>query len=182
MKTIIVTDYDPHWPQAFEELRSKVWEAVQGVATAIEHVGSTAVPGLAAKPVIDIDVVVRSEADVPAAIQRLGTIGYVHRGNLGVDGREAFTSPTSWPRHHLYLCRAGGTALANHLAVRDSLRARPDLAQEYGELKKHLAVQFPHDSDRYTAGKTDILLRVLREAGLAAEALEDIARANRPLT
>jgi GrpB-like predicted nucleotidyltransferase (UPF0157 family) len=136
MKTITVTDYDPAWPATFEVLRSAIWPAVADIATAVEHVGSTAVPGLAAKPVIDLDVVVPSASAVAIAVRRLGAIGYVHRGDLGVPGREAFAAPTSLPRQHLYLCLAGSPALANHLAVRDHLRAHPHLAAEYGTLKK----------------------------------------------
>lgn len=179
MKMIAVVSYDPGWPETFEMLRSKIWPVVADIATAIEHVGSTAVPGLAAKPVIDLDVVIPSESDIPTAVQRLGTIGYVHRGDLGVAGREAFTPPTSVPRHHLYLCPATSPALANHLAVRNHLRARPDLVAEYGALKTELAVRFAHDSDGYTAGKTSMLLRVLREAGVHSDQIENVERINR---
>jgi GrpB-like predicted nucleotidyltransferase (UPF0157 family) len=166
MRTIVVDDYDPGWPEAFERVRSTVWPAVSEVASSIEHVGSTAVPGLAAKPIIDVSVVVRAESDVPAAIERLASLGYAHQGNLGIEGREAFESPDGLPAHHLYLCLLHGQALANHLAVRDHLRAHPDAAKEYGELKKQLARRFPHHIEGYVDGKTDFLLRVLRMAGL----------------
>ena len=73
MRTIVVVDYDPAWPAAFERLRAAIWPAVRAAADAIEHVGSTAVPGLAAKPIVDLDIVVRSGAEVPAAIARLAT-------------------------------------------------------------------------------------------------------------
>lgn len=179
MKTITVVGYDPAWPETFELLRSRIWPVVGDIATAIEHVGSTAVPGLAAKPVIDIDVVVPSDPDIATAVQRLGTIGYVHRGDLGVAGREAFHAPTSLPRHHLYLCTASSQALANHLAVRNHLRARSDLVAEYGALKTDLAVRFAHDSDGYSAGKTSMLVRVLREAGFHPNQIEDVERINR---
>jgi len=101
-----VVEYDPNWPAAFEQLRLVVWPAVSVLATSVEHVGSTSVPGLAAKPIIDISVVVPTAADVPAAIHRLAAVGYVHQGNLGVEGREAFQAPDSTPRRHLYLCPA----------------------------------------------------------------------------
>ena len=118
------------------------------LATAIEHVGSTAVPGLAAKPIIDLTVVVPTHAEVAAAIERLSTLGYVHRGSLGIDGREAFDADARLPRHHLYLCARDSVALANHLTVRDYLRRHPETADEYGALKKRLAQAFPHDIDR----------------------------------
>ena len=89
----MVAGYDPSWPGTFETLKSWILGAVGSVAVAVEHVGSTAVPGLAAKPIIDIDVIVATPAQVPLAIERLATLGYVHRGNLGIAGREAFCEP-----------------------------------------------------------------------------------------
>jgi GrpB-like predicted nucleotidyltransferase (UPF0157 family) len=98
----------------FERLRSYVWPVVSDVALAIEYVGSISVPGLAAKPIIDLDVVVPGEAEVPVAIERLATLGYVHRGNLGIEGREAFHNPPALAVHNMYVCRAGSAALQNH--------------------------------------------------------------------
>lgn len=179
MGRIVVVDYDPSWPAVFEQLRSQIWPVVSNVAIAIEHVGSTSVAGLAAKPIIDISVVVGTETDIPTGLQRLETIGYIHQGNLGVEGREAFKTGTASPRHHLYLCPANSPALANHLAVRNYLRAHADVARDYGALKKRLAAQFADDIDGYIDGKTDILLRILREAGLPSDALDTIERINR---
>jgi GrpB-like predicted nucleotidyltransferase (UPF0157 family) len=178
-RAIVVVDYDPKWPEIFEQLRSAIWPSVKGVATAVEHVGSTSVPGLAAKPIIDISVVVPAESDVPAGIERLSSLGYVHRGNLGVAGREAFTSPSASPAHHLYLCPSDSLALANHLAVRDYLRAHPDVAGEYGRLKKELAARFAEDIDGYVDGKTDRIVRILKAAGFRRNELEAIERINR---
>jgi len=148
VRTIEVVDYDPAWPGLFEQLRSRVWPAVQDCAIAVEHVGSTSVPGLAAKPVIDITVIVVSDTDVPLAIERLATVGYVHQGDLGVEGREAFASPPMLPAHHLYLCPRQSLALMNHLTLRNYLRTHAEAAREYGDLKKRLASQFRHDIDR----------------------------------
>ena len=164
-RTIVVVDYDPSWPLTFASLRAPVWEAVRDVAITVEHVGSTAVPGLAAKPIIDIDVIVPTRAEIPAVIDRLAAIGYVHQGNLGIEDREAFKSPAGLPAHHLYVCVRGSVALTNHLALRDYLRGHPDRAVAYGQLKKRLAAQFPTDIDRYVAGKTDFVLAALRAAG-----------------
>jgi GrpB-like predicted nucleotidyltransferase (UPF0157 family) len=178
MRTIVVVDYDPRWPDTFERLRAAIWPVVSDVASAIEHVGSTSVPGLAAKPIIDLSVVIPTDAAIPQSIDRLATLGYVHRGNLGVEGREAFDADPSLPRHHLYVCPRDSTALANHLAVRDYLRLHPETALEYGELKKRLAQAFPHDIDCYVDGKTDLLLEILRAAGFPGDRLAAIARAN----
>jgi len=179
MKTIVVVDYDPTWPTVFEHIRSVVWSVVCDVATAIEHVGSTSVPALASKPVVDMTVVVPTENDVRTAIERLAGIGYRHRGDLGVQGREAFTAPASLPKHHLYLCPSNSLALRNHLVVRDYLRCHPDIAAEYGALKKRLANQFPHDIDRYIDGKAELILKILRTASFSPDELERIEGLNR---
>jgi len=178
-RPIVVVDYDPRWAEAFERLRAVVWPVVSDVAERIEHVGSTSVPGLAAKPIVDMTVVVPETADVPRAIERLASLGYVHQGNLGIEGREAFRSPEGLPAHHLYLCFRDSPALANHLAVRDYLRSHPDVAREYGELKRQLAREFPHDIASYIDGKTSLLARILRLSGISADVVADIERANR---
>src|SRR6185295_14598990 len=104
MNRIVVVEYDPGWIETFERLRSQIWPVVSDIATAVEHVGSTSVSGLAAKPIVDITLVVPTPAAVPVAITRLGTLGYVHCGNLGVEGREALKAREVTPRHNLYLC------------------------------------------------------------------------------
>ena len=179
MRRVTVVDYDPAWPAAFERLRARIWPVVADLAIAIEHVGSTSVPGLAAKPVIDLDVVLRSGDDLPAAVGRLATLGYAHRGDLGIAGREAFEPPPGPPEHHLYVCPPDSSALANHLALRDRLRGDPELAAAYGALKQRLATAFAHDIDGYVDGKTAFILGVLRESGFPEEQLASIERANR---
>jgi GrpB-like predicted nucleotidyltransferase (UPF0157 family) len=175
---VLVVDYDAAWAATFVALRRPIWEAVQDVALAIEHVGSTAVPGLAAKPVIDMDIVVQSHSALRRVIERLGALGYAHRGNLGIEGREAFERPPGSSPHHLYACVAGSTALRNHLHVRDWLRTHPHAAAAYGALKKELAARFRDDIDAYVEGKTRFLLEILREGGFAAAELAAIAAAN----
>jgi GrpB-like predicted nucleotidyltransferase (UPF0157 family) len=179
VQTVVVVDYDPMWPEIFEQLRTHVWSVLHDVALTIEHVGSTSVPGLAAKPIIDMSVIVASKREVPLAIARLATLGYEHLGNRGIEDREAFRHPEGLPAHHLYVCPQGSLAVQNHLAVRDYLRTHPETAQVYGELKKRLAQEFPNDIESYVDGKTNLMLEVLREQGIAAEQLVAIERANR---
>jgi GrpB-like predicted nucleotidyltransferase (UPF0157 family) len=175
---LVVVDYDPAWPQVYETLRARIQPVVADIAVAIEHIGSTAVPGLAAKPIIDLVVVVPVDR-VATAIDRLAGLGYVHKGDLGVPGREAFAHPPDTPRHHLYVCPVGNTGLANPLAVRDYLRAHPEAALEYAELKRRLAVRFADDVDGYVEGKTAFILDVLRRSGFDETVLRDIERINR---
>jgi GrpB-like predicted nucleotidyltransferase (UPF0157 family) len=177
-RRVLVVGYDPSWPNMFEALRRPVWAAVRDVAVSVEHVGSTAVPGLAAKAIIDMDVVVASSDNMSEAIERLATLGYVHRGNLGIEDREAFGPPQGLPAHHLYLCPKGSAALANHLALRDFLRRDSVAVAEYGRIKKQLAARFPDDIESYIAGKTDFILTVLRNAGFRESELRTIRDAN----
>jgi GrpB-like predicted nucleotidyltransferase (UPF0157 family) len=162
MRRIEVVDYDPHWPEVFETLRQRIWAALGDVALSVEHVGSTSVPGLAAKPIIDISIVIPERSDVQTGISRLASLGYVHRGDLGIEGREAFANPDGLPMHNLYLCPRDSVALANHLAIRNYLRTHARAVRGYGELKKQLAERFPNDIDGYIDGKTTMLLTILR--------------------
>jgi len=178
MPEIVVVEYDPAWPQRFESLRAPLAAALGDVALAIEHVGSTAVAGLAAKPIVDMDVVV-ARGQVGTAIERLASLGYEHKGDLGVPGREAMRHPPGAPRHHLYVCPEGNLALANHLAVRDYLRANVDAARAYSELKRRLAVTFADDVDGYVDAKTPLILEILRASGFDTGDLAAIAAINR---
>jgi len=143
--TVVVRDYDPQWVRDFEKLRERIWPVIEDFAVAIEHVGSTSVPGLAAKPIIDLDVIVRSDEGVLLAIERLTAIDYAYRGNLGIAGREAFRAAVNDPAHNLYVCRSDSAALHDHLVFRDYLRAHPETAQIYGVLKRDLARQYSDD-------------------------------------
>lgn len=112
---MLVSDYDATWPIMFERISKTIRPVIADLGATVDHVGSTAVPGLAAKPVIDIDVVADTVEHVPLVIERLQPLGYIHEGNLGVDGREAFISPDDAPAHHLYLVVRGNQAHRRHL-------------------------------------------------------------------
>lgn len=176
--SVEVVEWSPEWAEQFSAVAAVLREALAGVPSArVEHVGSTSVPGLAAKPVLDVDVVVEA-TDVPAAIAALESVGYVHRGDLGVAGREAFHAPDS-PRRHVYVCTAGTANVRNHLAVRDVLRTHPDLREAYAAVKRALAADPGMDIDTYVAGKSAVLQQVLEQSGeFTAEELEAIRRLN----
>ncbi len=154
---MVIEDYDPAWPALFEILRGMLAEALGETAVAIEHIGSTAVPGLAAKPIIDIDVGIRS-LDLPLAIDKLAAFGYVHAGDQGIPGREAFKQNGAWPAHHLYVCPEAGAELRRHLAFRDLLRSSHEVRQAYEELKKRLAHTYRNDRLAYTEAKSAFIL------------------------
>jgi GrpB-like predicted nucleotidyltransferase (UPF0157 family) len=161
----VITDYDPSWPTTFQTLRVSLESILGGLALGIEHVGSTSVPGLPAKPIIDLDVVVRGRSEAASAIERLTSAGYTHLGDLGVSGREAFESPEGSPEHHLYVCQMDSRELRRHIAFRDYLRLHPDVAEEYGKLKQSLARKFREDREAYTEAKTAFVEQTLKDAG-----------------
>jgi GrpB-like predicted nucleotidyltransferase (UPF0157 family) len=130
----------------------------------VEYVGSTSVPGLAAKPVIDIDVIVRSPQDVPIAVERLRTLGYVYQGDKGIRGREAFMWPAGASPHHLYVVVDGSGPYADHIEFRNYLRRHPDVAQEYAALKRDLAERHRDDRLAYTEAKSEFVIAALRAA------------------
>lgn len=176
--TIRVSDYDPEWPNLFRQVREKIWPNIRDFAIAIEHVGSTSVPGLAAKPVLDIDVVIPSRNEMLLAIAGLSRLGYSHRTDLGIEDREAFAA-LDGPAHHLYVCPSGSIALLNHLTLRDHLRVHPLDVEAYSVLKKRLAAECGGDMDAYVTGKTDFILAILARHGFSEVRLESIRQANR---
>jgi GrpB-like predicted nucleotidyltransferase (UPF0157 family) len=158
---IVLADYDPAWPKTFEALAARAAAALTPIPARIEHVGSTSVPGLPAKPVIDLDVVVAA-ADVPHAIERLAALSYAHRGNGGLPGREAFRWPPGEARHHLYLCTPDTPAFRDHILFRDHLRTNPEVAREYGAFKRELAARYGADRAAYQSGKAGFIDAIMR--------------------
>jgi len=164
---ITVVEYDPAWPQRFEVLRREYAAAMAAARVpfvAIEHVGSTSVPGLAAKPVIDCDIVVR-EADVAAAGNVLMSLGFTPLGELGIPQRWAFREPARLAGTNTYVIVDGCLSLRNHRAVRDVLRADAALRDEYAEVKRRAGVRAAN-IDEYGQAKSDMVQKILAAAGL----------------
>ena len=170
---VSIQDYDPAWPEAFSKLAARVNAALGSLVVTIEHIGSTAVPGLAAKPIIDLDVVLGSPADLPEGIRLLASLGYVHEGDLGITGREAFRSPEGEPRHHLYVLTVGANELRRHLAFRDALRDDNELRDKYAVLKRSIAKAYQDDRSGYTEAKTDFITSITRHQ-MAQDAVEPL--------
>jgi GrpB-like predicted nucleotidyltransferase (UPF0157 family) len=178
-RPVVIMPYDPEWPMIFAGLRNVYAGALGRLALAIEHVGSTAVPGLAAKPIIDVNVVIPSPDDLSDVIRRLALLGYRHQGDLGVPGHEAFAPDGAddvprdgtgrrWPAHHLCICAADGHELRRDLRFRDWLRTHPVGMAEYGRLKAHLAQIYRDDLAGYTEAKTAFI-----DAALTAASASD---------
>ena len=160
--TVRVVEYDPRWPALFDAEAARLAQALgAGLPLALEHMGSTSVPGLAAKPILDILAgYAPGAASVDDYVRALVAAGYTHRGEQGIPGREFFRrgDPRSY---HLHLAVRGGAFWTSQLAFRDRLRADPALRDAYAELKRELAARFPRDREAYIDGKTAFVLEVL---------------------
>ncbi|GAV11854.1 GrpB family protein [Paenibacillus sp. NAIST15-1] len=171
LRPVIIEDYNDAWPVMFNELKNILGNKLGELALTIEHVGSTSVPGLSAKPILDIDIVIDSMTLLPQVIGKLSELGYFHEGNLGVENREAFARTddivphneemNQKPKHHLYVCNKESDALQKHITFRDILRQQPDLVAAYSSLKKELAERFTNNRTAYTDGKTHFVNTVL---------------------
>jgi len=165
-REIVVSDYNPQWPSWFEAVRAVVWTSVGDIALRIDHVGSTSVPGLAAKPIIDMDIVVSSEEHVQPVIERLASVGYRWRGDLGVTGREAFAHAEvgDLPLHHLYLVVENNKAHLDHWLLRDLLKNDPTARARYATLKRANAEAADSDVEVYVAAKAAFVGELLTRA------------------
>jgi GrpB-like predicted nucleotidyltransferase (UPF0157 family) len=158
----------PHHPSlldAFEQERRVIQEHIGGHVLDIQHVGSTAVPGLDAKPIIDIAAAVVSPAVIAGCSQQLCGLGYIDRGDAGTEGGYLFVK-VRLPEvrtHHLHVVAIDDPQWRNYLRFRDILRADERVRARYGQLKKNLHEQFPQDRHAYTDGKIDFIRGVLAE-------------------
>lgn len=160
-------EYDPAWPKRFEMLRGEYLAAMAAAGVpvvGIEHVGSTSVPGLAAKPIIDCDIVVR-EADVTAASDVLMSLGFTPEGELGIPKRWAFKEPARLSGTNTYVIVDACLSLRNHLAVREVLRADAMLRDEYAAVKRRAGAAAAN-IDEYGQAKAGIVQKILAAAGL----------------
>ena len=167
-RNIVVAPYDEGWARDFEAIASEIRDALGGLALDIVHVGSTSVSGLSAKPIIDIDVVIRDYASFNAVVSALKAIGYYHEGHLGIAGREAFgyEGRSHLRKHHLYVCPQDSPELKRHIAFRDYLRDHPDAVNAYSRIKAEGAARYPHDIEGYIAHKSPFIESIYRKMGL----------------
>ena len=154
-RTTWVVDYDPAWPEFFNEERAKVMEVLGDKVAALEHGGSTSVPGLAAKPVIDMWAALSSPLD-RRDIEAMAAMGYEYLGEAALEDRDFFVKKS--PRaFNLHCYPAGHPDWDRHISFRDWLRTHPEGADAYARLKRDLAERFPADRVAYTEAKTDFI-------------------------
>lgn len=164
-----VVDYDPCWPVIFQSLRKRVSRALGGMFVAIEHVGSTAVPNLAAKPIIDIDVLLKSADMIPAAMERLASLGYVFHGNPGVSECEVFLAPSADPPHRISVCPPRSAEFRRHIAFRNFLRAHRQEAQIYGNLRIAPGERLLEERSAHVTAESEFVSKATRRAGSDAQ-------------
>ncbi|MDQ0319405.1 GrpB-like predicted nucleotidyltransferase (UPF0157 family) [Pararhizobium capsulatum DSM 1112] len=164
-----VVDYDPEWPLLFERERQRLNGLIGHLVDDIHHIGSTSIPGLCAKPKIDIDAVVRHDAVLGEAVERVKTFGeFTFHGDPYDQGKWTFTAGRGSYGIRLYLCGPDNVAHINRILFRDWLRGHPDDAAEYAALKRRLSADAGGDWNFYTGGKSDFVARILRKATTAA--------------
>jgi GrpB-like predicted nucleotidyltransferase (UPF0157 family) len=165
---VVVLPYDEAWKSDFVKIKNEIESAVGDLIVGVEHVGSTSVEGLFAKPIIDIDVVIEDYSVFDAVVKKLEAIGYIHEGDLGIRDREAFkySDKPHLRKHHLYVCPQCSEELHRHLTFRDYLRNNPEAVGKYSKVKEKAAELFPEDIDGYIGYKSECIEKLYRECGL----------------
>ncbi len=186
--TDLIQPYNPNWKTEFEQLTQLLSNELKSFEIDIQHVGSTSINGLCAKPVLDIDIILHNKTMLEQITTILEHIGYVNKGEQGIAGRFAFRQQTAftpiaatqqlWQRYHLYVCFADSLALKNHLLFRDALFQNQELVEQYSKIKLSLLNEQVITREEYTKRKTAFILSVLQRAGLSEEELTEIAKAN----
>jgi GrpB-like predicted nucleotidyltransferase (UPF0157 family) len=168
MSVTLVERYNPEWPQWFLELKSRFETTLTGQVLRIEHVGSTSVPGMTAKPIIAIDIVYE-DGQFDQIRARLEELGYFHQGNIGITDRDAFDISdldikAKLKAHHPYACPESSEELRRHLDFRDFLRRSPEHVEQLSNLKWKLAMEFDNDRQAYMDGKVELCKEILQKA------------------
>ena len=170
MKTakVIVLPYNKAWKTEFEQIKGELLDAIGDLIIDIEHVGSTSVEGMSAKPCIDIDVVIKDYSVFDDIVLRLGGIEYIHEGDIGIKDREAFKydGKEHLQKHHLYVCPLYSTELRRHTLFRDFLKSDPEAIQKYSLVKETAAKLFPDDFDKYIEYKSPCIQELYEKYGL----------------
>lgn len=189
---VILEPYNPEWPLKFREVQAQLSSILKYVPIiSIEHVGSTSIPSMKAKPVLDIDIIIPASS-LETARRALSNAGYTDCGEMNIPGRFAFRQPgygrldaahgvgaSRELRRNTYVVIEGCLALRNHLDVRRVLLEDQELREEYARVKSNMEdMEFEHIG-QYVAGKTEILCKILRKAGWSEEELEPVIDANR---
>lgn len=170
---VIIVDYNPNWPAMFEEEKTAILAGAGEWIEDIQHVGSTSVPGLAAKPIIDIMIAVYDLALVEKCVWPIASLGYAYMGEFGLPERHFFRKPPAdgWYKrtHHIHMVLKGSNQWKNQIHFRDYLRTHPEACQQYQDLKRDLSQRYSEDRFGYGDAKQDFIFAILRKAGYPDE-------------
>ena len=163
VQPIIIEPYNPQWSVEFEKIKEYLLPHIGELIVDIHHVGSTSVPGLSAKPIIDFDIEIATMDVFPEVKEQLSQLGFRHEGDYGISGREVFKpeKPDDFMMYYMYVCSSDSVELKQHLYFRDALRNDPNAKKEYGTLKTVLADKCGNDIDSYIDGKTNFIRSML---------------------
>ena len=165
VQKIELVEYNPMWIEMYEKEAASVMSALGNLALRIHHIGSTAIPGTCAKPLIDILAEAVEVESIDSRNDAMIELGYEPRGEFGIPGRRYFSKGTDEKRtHHVHIFQVGDPQIERHLNFRDYLIAHPDIAKEYCKIKKQLAAQFPNDIGNYTDGKSEFINNIDQRA------------------
>jgi GrpB-like predicted nucleotidyltransferase (UPF0157 family) len=186
--TNLIEPYNPNWATEFKELKSCLLEKLFGLNIDVQHVGSTAIPNLPAKPILDIDLIIHDKSLLTKISKRLENIGYTNKGEQGITGRFAFRQTSEyipvkgnnkeWQKHHLYVSYSDSLALKNHLLFREALLSDRKLVVQYATLKINLTKETGMTKEKYTNRKTDFIISILSKIGFDESELDEITNAN----
>ena len=172
MRKVEVVPYNHQWPQMFEDEASKIKTIMNEIMVEIDHIGSTSIPGMSAKPVIDILVEVNSIEKVDSYNQEMMDLGYDPKGENGIPNRRYFSKGGDNRTHHVHIFQSGNPEIARHLQFRDYLTAHPEDANLYSELKQSLAKQYPADIEQYILGKDKLVKELDEKAKLWGQRMD----------
>ncbi|KGX87659.1 GrpB family protein [Pontibacillus marinus] len=164
MRKVIVESYNEDWVHKFNEEKNLLHHIFGDELVAIHHIGSTSVPGLSAKPIIDVMPVAKNIRHIDHYNEAMKDIGYEPMGEFGIKNRRFFRKGGEDRSHHIHVFEEGSPDVDRHLAFRDYLRKHDHVAKEYGELKEKLAKQYPHDMEAYIAGKEQLVKDIEQKA------------------
>lgn len=166
---VVIVDYNPTWPALFEQEKARLLAVAGPWIEDIQHVGSTAIPGLAAKPIIDIMIAIYDLNDVEKCVAPIESLGYGYMGEYGLPERHFFRKPPpdGWQgrTHHIHMVLKGSNQWINQVSFRDYLCTHPEAREEYQDLKRALAQQYGNDREGYTDAKQEFIFSILRRAG-----------------
>jgi len=169
-KNVIVLPYDSSWSHEFEKIKVYLEKVLGDTILGIEHVGSTSIEGLAAKPIIDLDVIIESYNNFEEVKSGLESLGYYYEGDLGIKNRQAFTydenEKTEFLTHHLYVCPKYSEELKRHLTFRNHMRIHKEDIIKYSQVKLEAAKLYPTDIDSYLEYKSPCIFEIYKKIGL----------------